>query len=579
MTVQMPLTIASAHEKYVAGGTLAWRRRRTTILAARNEYVNAQVFLSIPERLIAVLGGEAHLEWSATAPRVRIEATDLVRVDGKKGASLPAPTLRFQGLAPDDTGRLIADPLILDEACVFEHRDVCPIWVRAYVPKDAKPGAYESTISLHVQKRFDDEEKIGEVTLAIQVAAVALPDAKDFSFNLDLWQHPASIARHHHVPLWSADHFRLIEAYLRPLGEIGQKSITVIASDVPWSGQNGQVELAYPSSVYEHSMVHVRKSPSGRLRCDFRALDRYLRAAERSGVGPEIEVIGLLGVWNEAFGHPIAEHADNVRVRYYDETAGAYRYMRDLDDFGTYVRLFAAHLARKGLLDRTFICSDEPADQNVFGKALSFLQGIELRFNFRVAANHREFMETFFDVVKDWVPYLGAAVAPDILKARIAERVKKAGGRFWWYVCCCPDYPNTFIRSPLVESRVIPWLTRWLDYDGFLRWAYCCFPADPWRKPGWRFTAGDMGIVYPGAHGGPVLTNRYEILRAGIQDYELMRLTEEAGRGDNVTKALRRMIKARQPGAFNPDRKAPAEKLYTLREADVTAARKLLLGL
>jgi hypothetical protein len=43
-------------------------------------------------------------------------------------------------------------------------------------------------------------------------------------------------------------------------------------------------------------------------------------------------------------------------------------------------------------------------------------------------------------------------------------------GKLLFYVCCGPDKPNTFIKSPAIESRLIPWLVEKLDYDGFLRW-------------------------------------------------------------------------------------------------------------
>jgi hypothetical protein len=58
-------------------------------------------------------------------------------------------------------------------------------------------------------------------------------------------------------------------------------------------------------------------------------------------------------------------------------------------------------------------------------------------------------------------------------------------------------------------------------YDGFLRWAYDAWTADPVRDA--RHTmwpAGDCYFVYPGANS----SIRFEKLKEGIQDYEKIRI-------------------------------------------------------
>src|SRR5690606_31902162 len=58
-------------------------------------------------------------------------------------------------------------------------------------------------------------------------------------------------------------------------------------------------------------------------------------------------------------------------------------------------------------------------------------------------------------------------------------------------------------------------------YDGYLRWAYNCWNANPLEDT--RFGAwpgGDTWLVYPGARS----SIRFERLREGIQDYEKAKL-------------------------------------------------------
>ena len=61
-------------------------------------------------------------------------------------------------------------------------------------------------------------------------------------------------------------------------------------------------------------------------------------------------------------------------------------------------------------------------------------------------------------------------------------------------------------------------------YDGFLRWAFDAWPADPLRDARYgSWAAGDCYMVYPGGSS----SIRFEKLREGIVDYEKMRILRE----------------------------------------------------
>jgi hypothetical protein len=102
-----------------------------------------------------------------------------------------------------------------------------------------------------------------------------------------------------------------------------------------------------------------------------------------------------------------------------------------------------------------------------------------------------------------------------------------------YYVCCNPPQPNTFVFSAPVESRYIGWYAAAHGYDGFLRWAYDAWPADPMRDA--RHTlwpAGDCFLVYPGGNS----SIRFEKLREGIVDYEKIRILRESARHNSNMK-------------------------------------------
>ena len=114
----------------------------------------------------------------------------------------------------------------------------------------------------------------------------------------------------------------------------------------------------------------------------------------------------------------------------------------------------------------------------------------------------------------------------DFIRENLINRDDK---KVCWYVCCRPHYPNTFLKSHLLESRFICILTSLLNLDGFLRWNYTVWPENPrqdllFRSPGWL--AGDMNFVYPGNNGSPLLSLRYKALLRGIEDFELMTMAK-----------------------------------------------------
>jgi hypothetical protein len=186
--------------------------------------------------------------------------------------------------------------------------------------------------------------------------------------------------------------------------------------------------------------------------------------------------------------------------------------------------------------------------------------------------------------VVDAVPVLPLACRDPELTAQLAQDLHTRGGRLLWYVCCWPPIPNTFLHSPLVEGQLHGWLTYALQLDGFLRWAFCLWPSEPWKRVSWRaphWNAGDMYFVLPGRDGQPVETLRYEALRAAAQDYELLKLAERTLPADRaqtvIEEAFARILRTENIQDFADVANAEAEKLYSLDPQDYQAARRTVL--
>lgn len=119
------------------------------------------------------------------------------------------------------------------------------------------------------------------------------------------------------------------------------------------------------------------------------------------------------------------------------------------------------------------------------------------------------------------------------------ESIRKQGGNIWFYTCSIPGgcYMNRFLDIPLLKSRLLHWGNYMYRLDGYLHWGFNCYRPgqDPYEencpvhtamREMKRLPAGDTHIVYPGPC-GPWGSVRLEAMRAGIEDFELLKLLEK----------------------------------------------------
>ena len=549
------------------------------LLAARNETIGFQVLMRASETFALSLDGANWVAPLGFVPRLRLEV------------SLPGLDDCLQvfavGYLEDDDRRSRAE--YMDHAGHVEVPAGRPqaAYVRIKAPADTRPGDYAGRVRAFGQYGFGDEALAWEAEFTLRVAAVTLPDPFDWRFHLDLWQHFTSLALHHRVPLWSDAHFDILDRYLVSLAALGQKAITIIATEMPWSGQRCFRDAYYPSYLYEHAIIDVTRGRDGKLTLGLANLERLLTLATKHGMDREIEVFGLLNIWvdeERGFGKVAPDAPDSIRVRCFDEAEGRWTFLRTAADLSEFIRQLAAHFSRTGRMDRVRIAADEPSDVKLFAQRLAFIRDAAPDFRYKVAINHFEFMKVAEPEVIDWVPNLNNAFVDPELTTSITRDLARKGGRMCWYICCGPPLPNTFLRSPLPEVRLLGWLTHRLSLAGFLRWAFCLWPAKPYERISFRapfWSAGDMHFVLPGPDGAPVETLRYEALRAGIQDYELVqmlvaKLGEE--KADQVLeRAYGRLLRAESLTEFvGADPRFP-EALYSLDPADYAQAHAMVI--
>ena len=571
----LKLGLAGEQFKVVEGSLVNYDFPQTedlSIQGVKNSRVSFQILLQSDEEFLLTVSANPVFDKRGPVNILRAEVT------------LPGltPELCLVGLMEDDDRKLKADPLLHQETIAVPAWRKQAVWVEAKLPENVPCGEYQGKVRVLSHAMFADEALAGELTFTVKVHNVTLPKPTGRRFYLDLWQHCANIARKHEVTLWSAEHFRILEGYVVSLAALGQKAVTVIASEIPWSGQRTYQDRNADADLYEYSMIRLRRDKEGIFHYDYSALDRYIQLCFQHGIDREIEIFGLCNIWlgPEAGFHCRPALLDDIRLRYFDEATGGYRFIRESSQIEAYIQALESHFRRLGLLEKVRIVADEPADSELYQERLAWLRETAPGFLYKAAINHIELLGKQPEKLVDYVPQFPFLC---LYSQRLPELRSKISGRFLYYVCCGPDHPNTFLRSPLAEARLIPILAAYMELDGFLRWNYTVWPDHPRERIVYRpeaWPAGDTNFVYPAPSGKPILTLRYKALERGIEDFELLQSVKE--RCANWRQIHQRyyslVLKEQDLRLYHPDCGKRADELYSLQETDYEQARLLLIS-
>ena len=491
----------------------------------------------------------------------------------------PLPvTLRHIGMVTGDDCLQYGDILLSSPTVELEAAVPASVYVQVEVPPGTAPGPYTGQLRIWASVGFGEETEVETAVFETEVFAYTLPAPARRRFYLDLWQHPANIARHAEVPLWSDRHFALLEPYLRLLAELGQRAVTAIVSEIPWCGQAGFMEHRCTTDLYEYAMVRVFRQEDGALRFDFSVLERYIRLCFSCGFCPnsEIEVFGLVNIWHfedQGFGGPSPAYPEPIRIRV-REWDGHYAYLTEPEEIDGYIQALEHFFRERGWLAQVRVAADEPADTERFRRSMEHMKRIAPGFRYKTAINRAGFIREFQTDMDDFVPIYDCLTAEyETLRELRAAMPDK---RFLWYVCCLPAFPNFFIGSHLLEGRAVGALTYAAGLGGFLRWDFTVWNEDPRRDLRYpRFPCGDMNFVYPAGDMTPLLSLRLQMLRRGAEDYELMAALKDAGQEEAVAEWLALTVR----GGGLSAKADSADQLLSLDFRDYAQGRRRALEL
>lgn len=382
---------------------------------------------------------------------------------------------------------LVADIIDTENKSILRKHNTTSAWVTIQIPQDIPSGLYKGEVAIK-----KDGKLVKSLHLAINVGDLCLPNYKDWSFHLDLWQNPYAVARFHNVEVWSAEHMKLMEDVMKPLAKAGQKVITTSIMHKPWNGQTYD---------YFESMVTWIKRLDGSWEFKYDIFDKWISFMHSLGIDQQINCYSMVP-WNFAFRY-FDERTNDMAVLKAKPGEAAYNEM-----WSAFLIDFAKHLKSKGWFDKTCIAMDErPMD--VMKTVISLVRKADPEYKLALAG---QFFPEIEEHIYDYCVSLDQTIPQDVIDCR------KANGFITTYYTYCADpKPNVFTFSDPAEAAWIPIFVAKLGFDGYLRWAYNSWGENPLQDSRFRqWPAGDTHYVYPGFRS----SIRFEKTLEGIQQYE-----------------------------------------------------------
>ena len=389
-----------------------------------------------------------------------------------------------------------------------------PVWVSIRIPQDAAPGIYRSELVV-------SHRGCGKVRLPLEVEVVdqVLAEPSEWSYHLDLWQHPSAVARIRNLDMWSDAHFEALREEMKPLADAGQKVITATLNRDPWRFQC--------NDDYE-PMIHWTKNPDGSWSYDYRTFDRWVELMISLGIDKQINCYSMLP-WGDC------------RMDYWDaakEKGAMAKVIPGTPKFeemwAPFLVDFVKHLKEKGWLHITNIAVDERAPEDM-DEAARLLKKYAPELGFALADNHDSY-KRYANMRDVCVSMKHSKMTFDEIAARRAQ-----GFTTTFYICCSTHFPNAFTYSDPYEAELLGWYGLACDYDGMLRWAYNSWPMRPEYDSRFRnFASADTYFVYPYGRS----SMRFERLVDGIEVAEKVRTLRAKYAGREELKPLEEMIVA-----------------------------------
>lgn len=435
---------------------------------ARNEWEGTQLVI-LPRERMALRVRIEDLAHTQTGAAFDLDESTIYQVGYVETEDPERYDVEYIGWWPDPLLDQRQQP---GEQLIAEPHECMPVWLSLRSAKDTAPGLYQGEVAL-----YEDGERLGAVPLQVRVHDVTLPDSTTLPTAFSTYD--SQIARVY-----------------------GMEQL------------EGEMRMKYYQFVADH-----RINPDNIYR----------------GSPPDIDVLRHFDEQDQLNAFNIVQTGRGTLEDYTDERVEQMRSM---------LVEYVARLEEAGLDDEAYIYGfDEVSDEYypAMMKVGRMLDEAVPEIPFMTTARDNSYgIDSGLDEVVDiWVPL----TARYDLEA--ADAARERGREVWWYICIGPRHPyaNWFVEYPAIEARLLWWMTYQHRAEGFLYYAISRWPNQDepivmdgtnrtnWVPASWRTANGD-GSLFCAGPDGPVTTVRFENIRDGLEDHELLTMLE-AQRGDD----------------------------------------------
>ena len=419
------------------------------------------------------------------------------------------------------------------------------LWIDVEPNGEVEPGTYPVEIALL-------NEPTGEALASVTANVTILPGLLPAQTLIHTkWFHYDALAHYYHVPVFSEEHWRITENFMRAAVKRGINMMLMPIHTPPLDTRVGGERLTVQLvDVYLNDGVYS---------FGFDRLRRWVDMAKRCGV-EYFEVAHLFTQWGARATPKIMAvvNGEMKRIFGWDVAADSDEYR---DFLNAYLPALVKELRALGIADRTYFhISDEPGEDHLenYLKAKALVKKHLEGFVIMDALSKIQFYES--GAVEKPVPAMNHM--DDFLAAKIPG--------LWTYYSVGQhrDTSNTFVSMPSARTRILGVQLYKFDIEGFLQWGYnfygtqySDYQVDPYAvTDGEAFSpAGDCFQVYPGEGGEPEESIRMMVASHAMQDLRALRLLEKLVGREKVLSLIDEGLS--EPVSFT---KYPKDSMYLL---------------
>lgn len=412
------------------------------------------------------------------------------------------------GLFPD-----LLEPIRENDRLVSD-KNLRTLWFEIAPEGTVSAGVYPVKLSLI---NADKNEVELELETEVEIIDAELPKQE---MLLTQWFYTDCLMQYYKTDVWSEEHWRIIENFMRSARTYGQN---MILTPILTPELDTYVGGYRPTT----QLVDIVKK-GDEYEFDFSRLGRWVDLCEKVGI-EYFEVCHMYSQWGATACPKVVATVDGEETRIFgwDTEATGHDYENFLSQL---IPAFLRYMKEeKNGADKRcwFHLSDEPNEKHLeqYKRLSAFLKPLIEGYPMLDALSHYEFYEQ--GLVDHPVP------SNDHIDPFLEHNVPE----LWTYYCCgqARDVSNRFFSMPSARNRILGLQLYKYNIYGFLQWGfnfynnqYSYATINPFLcSDGEDFVpSGDAYIVYPGENGQPWSSLRQVVFNEGLQDMRAMKLLE-----------------------------------------------------